>query len=160
MLKQPLYINHTRFLKDSLMNIKYKITAFIWNSKIINVFTVTFDQFNASLLNKSIYFFQKTFLYRKTCFRYKDIFHMYLACLSALAQICLFTVCLLGFHSQQQWMVTGAQMACCVYVCVSENRERQTHHNKSSTSARLPEDQHHIDTKMQHSPIWTPMKPH
>lgn len=85
---------------------------------------------------------------------------MYLACLSALAQICLFTVCLLGFHSQQQWMVTGAQMACCVYVCVSENRERQTHRNKSSTSARLPEDQHHIDTKMQHSPIWTHVKPH
>jgi len=27
---------------------------------IINAFTVSFDQFNASLLNKSIHFFQKT----------------------------------------------------------------------------------------------------
>ncbi len=26
---------------------------------ILNVFTVTFDQFNASLLNKSLHFFQK-----------------------------------------------------------------------------------------------------
>ncbi len=30
---------------------------------IINVFTVTFDQFNASLLNKMIDFFQKQQLY-------------------------------------------------------------------------------------------------
>ncbi len=29
-------------------------------SKIINVFTVTFVQFNASLMNKSINFFKKT----------------------------------------------------------------------------------------------------
>ncbi len=33
--------------QDSLMNTKLERTAFIWN-----VYTVTFDQFNASLLNK------------------------------------------------------------------------------------------------------------
>ncbi len=45
-----LYIFH-----DFLMNRKYKRT--FWN--FINVFTVTFDQSNASLLNKSSNFFQK-----------------------------------------------------------------------------------------------------
>jgi len=35
------------------MNRKFKRTAFIWNNIII-VFTVTFDQLNSSLLNKSI----------------------------------------------------------------------------------------------------------
>ncbi len=34
----------------------FKIEIF-WN--IVNVFTVTFDQFNASLMNKSINFFEK-----------------------------------------------------------------------------------------------------
>ncbi len=43
------------------MNRKFKRTAFIWNTNlyIINVFTVTFDQFNASLMNKSINVFKK-----------------------------------------------------------------------------------------------------
>jgi len=41
------------FVQDSLMNRKFKRTAFIWNNIII-VFTVTFDQLNSSLLNKSI----------------------------------------------------------------------------------------------------------
>ncbi len=44
------------------MNIKFKRTDFIWNIIIfysINVFTVTFDQFNVSLLNKIINIIQK-----------------------------------------------------------------------------------------------------
>ncbi len=47
--------------QDSQMNRKFKRTAFIWNRNlcnIINVFTVTFDQFNASLMNKSNNSFQ------------------------------------------------------------------------------------------------------
>ncbi len=42
------------------MNRKFRRTAFIWNknfSDIINVFIITFDQFKASLLNKSINFY-------------------------------------------------------------------------------------------------------
>ncbi len=39
------------------MNRKFKRTAFFLNKNIINVFTATFDQFNASLLNKSINLF-------------------------------------------------------------------------------------------------------
>ncbi len=42
--------------QDSLMNRKFKRTAFKIEIYGINVFTVTFDQFNASLL-KSINFF-------------------------------------------------------------------------------------------------------
>ncbi len=41
------------------MNRKFKITEFFYIFYNINVFTVTFDQFNASLLNKSINFSQK-----------------------------------------------------------------------------------------------------
>ncbi len=54
------------FLLDSLMNGKHKRTTFIWNDifcNIINVFTVTFEQFNASLLNNSI-----NFLFKKKIF--------------------------------------------------------------------------------------------
>ncbi len=44
------------------MNSKFKRTAFIWNKKnffnIINVFNVTFDQFDVSLLNKIINFWK------------------------------------------------------------------------------------------------------
>ncbi len=38
------------------MNIKFKIKAFIWKKffNIVNVFTISFDQFNASKLNKII----------------------------------------------------------------------------------------------------------
>ncbi len=43
--------------QDSQMNRKFKRTAFICNiCNIINVFNDTFDQFNVSLMNKSIYF--------------------------------------------------------------------------------------------------------
>ncbi len=43
--------------QDSQINRKLKRTAFICNiCNIINVFTVTFDSFNASLMNKSIFF--------------------------------------------------------------------------------------------------------
>ncbi len=44
------------FFQDSQINRKFKRTAFIRNiifCNIINVCTVTFDQFNAYLLNKS-----------------------------------------------------------------------------------------------------------
>jgi len=44
----------TPYFQDSLMNRKFKRTAFN------ELFTVTFDPFKASLLNKSIHFFQKT----------------------------------------------------------------------------------------------------
>ncbi len=52
------------FLYDSLkvQNVMFKTTAFVWNRifyYIINVFTVTFDQFSASLLNKSINFLKR-----------------------------------------------------------------------------------------------------
>ncbi len=40
------------FFQDSLMNKKFKRTAFIF-CNIINVFTITFETFNVSLLNKS-----------------------------------------------------------------------------------------------------------
>ncbi len=48
-------------VQDSLINRKFKITL-IWDRFFFNAikaFTVTFDQFDASLLNKSINFFQK-----------------------------------------------------------------------------------------------------
>jgi len=49
--------------QDFLLNRKFKRTAFIIGKNVffncINVCTVTFDQFNASLLNKSINFFFK-----------------------------------------------------------------------------------------------------
>ncbi len=38
------------------MNRKFKITTFIFVKKIVKVFGVTFDQFNASLLNNTIFF--------------------------------------------------------------------------------------------------------
>ncbi len=41
--------------KDTQMNIQFKRSAFI-RINIIDVFTVTFHQFNASLINKSIGF--------------------------------------------------------------------------------------------------------
>ncbi len=41
------------------MNIKYLFEIEIHFYNIINVFTVRFDQFNASLLNKSINFLKK-----------------------------------------------------------------------------------------------------
>ncbi len=55
------------FLYDSLkvQNVMFKTKAFVWNIifyyiiYIINVFTVTFDQFSASLLNKSINFLKR-----------------------------------------------------------------------------------------------------
>ncbi len=37
---------------DSLMNRKFKRTTLIWNSNILYGVTITFDKFNASLLNK------------------------------------------------------------------------------------------------------------
>ncbi len=46
------------FFQDSLMYRKFKIEVFY---DIINIFPVTFDQFNASLLNKSINFITQTF---------------------------------------------------------------------------------------------------
>ncbi len=48
--------------KDSFINRMLKSTAFICFCNIINVCTDTFDQFNASLQNKSIICFQKYFL--------------------------------------------------------------------------------------------------
>ncbi len=55
----------THFIfQDSQMNRKFKRTAFIWIfCIIINIVTVTFDQFNASLMNKSI----KTLLNSSVC---------------------------------------------------------------------------------------------
>ncbi len=47
-------INELKVQKNSSY-LKYKS-----NNIIINVFTVTFEQFNASLLNKSIHLFKKT----------------------------------------------------------------------------------------------------
>ncbi len=49
-------VNRDAFFKDSLMNRKFKRTAFIWNNCFVTLqhFNVTFDQFNTSLLNKSI----------------------------------------------------------------------------------------------------------
>ncbi len=52
--KGKIYIFSVSFV---LMNRKFKRTASILNRnlcKIINVFTLTFDQLNASLLNKRI----------------------------------------------------------------------------------------------------------
>ncbi len=56
-----IFVQSIIFLLDSLMNGKFKRTAFISNGNlyIINVYTVTFDQFSASLLNRSIHFFKK-----------------------------------------------------------------------------------------------------
>lgn len=52
---------------DSLRNRKFKRTALIWNKNcnIINDFTVTFDKFNVSLLNKMINFSLFFFLQNK-----------------------------------------------------------------------------------------------
>jgi len=41
------------------INIQQENLSIFFRISIINVFTVTFDQFNASLLNKSIIFFPK-----------------------------------------------------------------------------------------------------
>ncbi len=51
-------------LQDSLMNRKFKGTAFVWNIyifNIINVFAVNFDQFNVLLLNKIINSYKKSY---------------------------------------------------------------------------------------------------
>ncbi len=48
------------FFHVSLMNRKFRRTAFIWNRNLCNirnVYIITFDQFKASLLNKSINFY-------------------------------------------------------------------------------------------------------
>ncbi len=48
------------FIEDSLINIKFKRTAFILKKfNTINVFAVTCNQFNASLLNTNINLFKK-----------------------------------------------------------------------------------------------------
>jgi len=52
--------NRHFIFQDSLMNRMFKRTTFIWNiifCYIRHVLTVTFDQFNATLQNKSIHFF-------------------------------------------------------------------------------------------------------
>ncbi len=54
------YVENSRveFFQVSLMNRKFRRTAFIWNRNLCNiVFIITFDQFKASLLNKSINFY-------------------------------------------------------------------------------------------------------
>ncbi len=43
-----------------LIQIKFKITAFIWNIIIFEHLNVTFDQFTAPLLNININFFTKS----------------------------------------------------------------------------------------------------
>ncbi len=48
-------------IQDLLMNSNFKTTVFI-KYKIINVFTITVDQFNASFMNKSIHLWRKTLL--------------------------------------------------------------------------------------------------
>ncbi len=48
------------YSNKTMMNRKFRRTEFIWNtyfSNIINVFIITFDQFKASLLKKSIDFY-------------------------------------------------------------------------------------------------------
>ncbi len=57
----------TFWSKEVALNVLYEknvnyCSAFIWNKyfcKIINVFTLKYDQFNAPLLNKGINFFEK-----------------------------------------------------------------------------------------------------
>ncbi len=52
MLKKNIFLETViEFLQDSL-SIKFKRTDFLY---IINVFTVTFDQFDASLLNEVLF---------------------------------------------------------------------------------------------------------
>ncbi len=56
------WVNHFRTF---FLNRKFKRTAFLWNRNvciILNVFTGTFDQVNASLLNTNINFFKKVLL--------------------------------------------------------------------------------------------------
>ncbi len=58
------------YFQDSLMNIKFKRTAFIWNKilcNIINVFTDTFDQFYVCSLNKSFDFVQMRVISGPSC---------------------------------------------------------------------------------------------
>ncbi len=55
----------SHFIQDSQMNRKSKRTAFIWNRhifNIINVFNITFDQFNAAVMNKTINYLKKSLL--------------------------------------------------------------------------------------------------
>ncbi len=64
LLLNTFWGNHDTLFHVSLINRKFKITVFIWNlfemiCNIINVFTITFEQLNASLLNKSNNFYQK-----------------------------------------------------------------------------------------------------
>ncbi len=47
-----IYVEIVMLFFSILWWTKFKITVLIWNGNIINAFTVTFDQFNASLLNK------------------------------------------------------------------------------------------------------------
>jgi len=58
-----IFKNHDTFLQDSLLDGKFKRTSFVLKKKIysnfLNVFIVTFDKCNVSLLNKSIHFFHK-----------------------------------------------------------------------------------------------------
>jgi len=45
---------HSFFFQNYLMNRKFKVNIYIYIYICMYVFTVTFDQFNVSLLNKSI----------------------------------------------------------------------------------------------------------
>ncbi len=57
-----IFVENDTFLYSSLINRNFKRRSFIWNRifcNIIHVFTVTFDQVNVSLMNKSITSFEK-----------------------------------------------------------------------------------------------------
>ncbi len=56
--------------RDTIYFSKFKRTAFC---NIINDFTVTYDQFNASLINKSINFFEKNSVFLFGCMNVIDI---------------------------------------------------------------------------------------
>ncbi len=58
MLIIKIHISYNKIFQDSLVNIKFKRTTWIWNA-----FTVTFDQFNLSLVNKSINFHIYIYIY-------------------------------------------------------------------------------------------------
>ncbi len=60
---------------------------------IINVFTATFDQFNASLLNKSNNFLKKNFLLTQN---FLSVIYFYF----------FKTFCSLRFHGAPQWFLT------------------------------------------------------
>ncbi len=54
-----IFVEIGSVFKDSFINIMFKITAVEIETfcNILNIFTVTVDQFSVSLLNKSIHFF-------------------------------------------------------------------------------------------------------